>query len=139
MQEKHFHKLEREIRAMVVMNGPFIAELYGYYIDEESINLVMEYCEGGDLFKAMLLHGGKLDEHYVCVEVRTMPATLSPCPITATTAQLQMGLETAIVHIGLCATTNLMARQYMSLMCACLPGLCRSLPRCCVSLRSCTR
>lgn len=37
--------------------------------DADNIYLVMELCEGGDLFKAMLLRGGTLDEHYVCVEV----------------------------------------------------------------------
>lgn len=152
MHEKHYHKLEREIRVMVAMRGPYVAELYGWFSDEESIWLVslrllslwnllmiimqvqqatgatsqccvtvqhaavlafqasteytqcaarswshtwsewpaacpahtcpftkcnrcrcylqvLELCEGGDLFKTMLLHGGRLDEHYVCVEV----------------------------------------------------------------------
>jgi serine/threonine protein kinase len=32
--------------------------------------MVMEYCEGGDLFKTMLMHGGMLEEQWVCVEVR---------------------------------------------------------------------
>lgn len=31
--------------------------------------MVMEYCEGGDLFKTMLMHGGALEEQWVCVEV----------------------------------------------------------------------
>jgi serine/threonine protein kinase len=29
----------------------------------------MEYCDGGDLFKTMLMKGGLLDEYWVCVEV----------------------------------------------------------------------
>ena len=29
----------------------------------------MEYCEGGDLFKTMLMHGGALEEQWVCAEV----------------------------------------------------------------------
>jgi serine/threonine protein kinase len=69
MQPKHHYKLEREIECMVAMNGSFVAELYGTFSDEKTVYLVMEYCEGGDLFKIMLKHGGRLDEHYVCVEV----------------------------------------------------------------------
>ena len=54
---------------MMQMNGPYVAELYCCFADEDNIYLVMEYCDGGDLFKSMLLHGGQLDEHYVCVDV----------------------------------------------------------------------
>ena len=70
MQPKHYHKLQREIRAMVAMNGPYVAELYSTFEDKQNIYLIMELCEGGDLFKAMLKHGGRLDEHHTCVEVR---------------------------------------------------------------------
>ena len=54
---------------MVAMAGPFVVELYGWFADDAAIWLVMELCEGGDLFKTMMLHGGRLDEHYVCVDV----------------------------------------------------------------------
>ncbi len=37
--------------------------------DPACIYLAMEYCEGGDLFKTMLMKGGLLDEYWVCVEV----------------------------------------------------------------------
>lgn len=70
MADKHYHKLEREIRAMVALRGPYVADLYGWFTDGDAIWLVLELCEGGDLFKTMMLHGGRLDEHYVCVEVR---------------------------------------------------------------------
>ncbi|KAL6766001.1 kinase-like domain-containing protein, partial [Haematococcus lacustris] len=53
MQAKHYNKLDREIKAM----------------DEDSVWLAMELCEGGDLFKSLMLHGGRLDEHYVCTEI----------------------------------------------------------------------
>jgi calcium-dependent protein kinase len=70
MAPKHYYKLQREIRAMISMNGPYVAELYSTFEDKKNIYLIMELCEGGDLFKAMLKHGGRLDEHHTCVEVR---------------------------------------------------------------------
>lgn len=33
------------------------------------MSLVMEHCTAGDLFKTMLVHGGVLDEHWVCIQV----------------------------------------------------------------------
>ena len=47
-----------------------MAELYASFEDMACVYLVMEYCEGGDLFKTMLMHGGSLEEQWVCVEVR---------------------------------------------------------------------
>jgi serine/threonine protein kinase len=54
---------------MMQMNGPYVTELYSCFADEDNIYLIMEYCDGGDLFKSMLMHGGRLDEHYVCINV----------------------------------------------------------------------
>lgn len=56
---------------MISMNGPYVAELYSTFEDKNNIYLIMELCEGGDLFKAMLKHGGRLDEHHTCVEVHS--------------------------------------------------------------------
>ncbi len=69
MQDKHYHKLDREIQAMQAMKGPYVADLYDWFEDADAIWLVMEWCEGGDLFKCMMVHGGRLDEFYVCTEV----------------------------------------------------------------------
>jgi serine/threonine protein kinase len=69
MQGKHFHKLHREIVVMKMLNGPYVAEFYDTFEDEHHVYIIMEYCEGGDLFKTMLMNGGLLDEHWVCVEV----------------------------------------------------------------------
>jgi hypothetical protein len=44
-QEKHYHKLDREIRSMVSMTGPYVAELFGFFSDDDNIYLVMELCE----------------------------------------------------------------------------------------------
>lgn len=53
-----------------VLNGPYVAEFFSTFEDAQCIFIVMELCEGGDLFKTMLMHGGLLDEQWVCVEVR---------------------------------------------------------------------
>lgn len=37
--------------------------------DTEAVYLVQEYCEGGDLFKRMMMLGGRMEARYVCVEV----------------------------------------------------------------------
>jgi hypothetical protein len=50
--------------------GPYVAELYSSFEDVACVYMIMEYCEGGDLFKTMLMHGGALEEQWVCVEVR---------------------------------------------------------------------
>jgi hypothetical protein len=69
MHPKHIHKLHREIAAMKMLNGPYVAEFYCTFEDAQCMYIIMEYCEGGDLFKTMLMHGGLLDEQWVCVEV----------------------------------------------------------------------
>ncbi len=46
-----------------------VVQLYGTFEDEQHVSLVMEHCTAGDLFKTMLVHGGVLDEHWVCIQV----------------------------------------------------------------------
>ena len=60
----------REIQAMKALNGPYVAEFYSTFEDAQCVYIIMEFCEGGDLFKTMLMHGGLLDEQWVCIEVR---------------------------------------------------------------------
>eukprot|EP00983_Pelagomonas_calceolata_P005704 187678-Pelagomonas_calceolata.AAC.1 len=139
-QDKHYHKLDKEVRSMAALSGPYVAAsggwspssasiqkneldaslqyslfqcqakftcfsvakpedqanhpyqasclspcphqaaylhfvtfvlppaVYAWFSDDHHVWLVLEYCEGGDLFKAMANHGGRLDAHYVCVE-----------------------------------------------------------------------
>ncbi|GLC63752.1 hypothetical protein PLESTF_000070200 [Pleodorina starrii] len=73
MADKHFHKLEREVAAMRALcrevGKKGVVQLLDTYEDAQGIYLVMECCEGGDLFKRLMLHGGKLPEQWVCVEV----------------------------------------------------------------------
>lgn len=79
MHPKHHTKLAREVDAMRVLVGPYVAQLFATFEDASNIYLVMEFCEGGDLFKTMLMHGGLLDEQWVCVEVRTRRCVLMWC------------------------------------------------------------
>jgi serine/threonine protein kinase len=51
------------------MAGPYVTQLYSIFQDTQCVCLVMELCEGGDLFKTLMRHGGRLPEHVVCVEV----------------------------------------------------------------------
>ncbi|GLI68845.1 hypothetical protein VaNZ11_013388, partial [Volvox africanus] len=73
MAEKHFHKLGREIAAMRALcrevGKKGVVQLLDTFDDTSGIYIVMECCEGGDLFKRLMLHGGKLPEQWVCVEV----------------------------------------------------------------------
>ena len=41
----------------------------GSFEDGQHICLVQEHCAKGDLFKALLRHGGAMPEHRVCTEV----------------------------------------------------------------------
>ncbi|PNH12120.1 Serine/threonine-protein kinase 36 [Tetrabaena socialis] len=77
MAEKHLHKLEREIAAMRALSrgsgggggGAGVVQLLDTFEDANAVYLVMECCEGGDLFKRLMLHGGKLPEQWVCAAV----------------------------------------------------------------------
>lgn len=79
MKTKNFLRMEREIKLMQCLVGEGLAQLYGVFEDPTHKTLVMEYCKGGDLFKLLLLKGGSLDEHWVCIEVHAHP--VHPCYI----------------------------------------------------------
>jgi len=62
--------LAYQVRLMKLLaGGSGVVCLYGSYEDAVHITLVMEYCQAGDLFKTMLMHGGVLDEHWVASQV----------------------------------------------------------------------
>ena len=49
-QEPHLRQyLDGEIQCMKTMNSPYIIKLYDVAEDENSIYLVLQYCDGGDL------------------------------------------------------------------------------------------
>ena len=49
--------------------GDGLVQLYSVFEEETHKHLIMEFCKGGDLFKLLLLRGGTLEEHWVCMEV----------------------------------------------------------------------
>lgn len=60
-----------------------IVQLYNIFEDIGFKYLIMEVCKGGDLFKAMLLRGGKMDEHWTCNEVSFSVSSPSFCSIVS--------------------------------------------------------
>lgn len=50
--------------------------------DADAVYLVQEHCEGGDLFKRLMLLGGRMDPRYVCAEVRPARACMPAACIT---------------------------------------------------------
>ena len=70
MVEKNFLRLEREIRLMkLLIEDGSVVQLYNVFQEGNYKYLIMEMCKGGDLFKAMLLRGGQMEESWVCREV----------------------------------------------------------------------
>ena len=67
-----------------------IVQLYNTFEDTAFKYLIMEVCKGGDLFKAMLLRGGKMDEHWTCNEV---PTSASVHRLTIVLSKLQTIFE----------------------------------------------
>eukprot|EP00884_Botryococcus_braunii_P009112 jgi/Botrbrau1/18201/Bobra.53_1s0060.1 len=69
MKPKNMKRMEREILLMKQHGGSGVIELYDNFEDAQNTYLVMEYCEGGDLFKHLLMSGGTLDEKWIITEV----------------------------------------------------------------------
>ncbi|GMH61266.1 hypothetical protein TrRE_jg351, partial [Triparma retinervis] len=45
--------VQNEITHLLRMRHPFIAHLFGYFQDEDTVNLILEYCAGGELYNRM--------------------------------------------------------------------------------------
>eukprot|EP00951_Prasinocladus_malaysianus_P017307 scaffold136238_cov43-Prasinocladus_malaysianus.AAC.1 len=53
----------REIRLHGQMSGtPGLVEFLGWFEDEVQIVLILEHCEGGDLYRHLVLNGGQMSE-----------------------------------------------------------------------------
>ena len=46
-------QFRREVYIMYNLNHPHIAKLYNHFEDEKSFYLIMEFCEGGNLFQRL--------------------------------------------------------------------------------------
>lgn len=82
MKPKNTARMEREIKLMRLLTGDGLVSLFGVFEEPGYKLLVMELCKGGDLFKLLLMKGGVLEEHWVCVEV----SSASQVPIRHTHA-----------------------------------------------------
>lgn len=70
MNPKQRHKLERELQLQkMVKECPYVCELVAHFEEDGNTNIILEDCEGGDLFKKMMKQGGCLNEAQTCTEI----------------------------------------------------------------------
>lgn len=75
MDERHVIRLGREIEAQRTIQEkahPHVCELIDFFEDEDDYFLVLERCDGGDVFALQHENGGSLNEAFVCT-VRPRP------------------------------------------------------------------
>ena len=53
VERKNKESVHNEIMHLLRMRHPFIAHLFGYFQDEDNVNLILEYCAGGELYNRM--------------------------------------------------------------------------------------
>lgn len=71
--------VRREVEIMYHVTGhPNIVELKGAYEDEQSVHLVMELCEGGELFDRIIAKG-KYSERAAAALCRTIMGVVQTC------------------------------------------------------------
>jgi len=56
-QKKVMHQLKREIEIQMNLKHPNILRLYSYFFDEWRIYLILEYAQGGELYKVLRKQG----------------------------------------------------------------------------------
>lgn len=70
MTPKQMHKLDREVELQnVVKNCPFVCQVLASFHEESKMYLILEDCEGGDLFKKMMKEGGCIPEAEACTDI----------------------------------------------------------------------
>ena len=70
MNSKQLHKLERELELQILLKDcPYVCHLVGHFDEGNKTHIVLEDCEGGDLFKTMMKQGGSIAEARTCTEV----------------------------------------------------------------------
>lgn len=53
LDETNVDQLVREIKIQLLIDHPNIVHLYGFFVDEAYVYLLLEPCLGGNLFKLM--------------------------------------------------------------------------------------
>ena len=54
MKEKDFSKMHKEVNILKSLNHPNVVRVYDFYDSEENFMIVMEFCDGGELFKKLV-------------------------------------------------------------------------------------
>ena len=57
MVQEELHLLRTEIDALRAVDHPHIVKIHGTFMDEEVFYIVMDYCNGGDLFDHIMDNG----------------------------------------------------------------------------------
>ncbi|PSC71399.1 prostaglandin E synthase 2-like [Micractinium conductrix] len=73
MSSRAMNKIRREVKLMYLLRGrPGVCQILGDFQDDAHFSIVMELCQGGDLYKrAMKGHGGDkpLTQQWICTKV----------------------------------------------------------------------
>lgn len=70
MNSKQLHKLKRELELQkLVKDCPYVCNLLDNFDEGNQTHIILEDCEGGDLFKKMMKQGGSIAETRTCTEV----------------------------------------------------------------------
>ncbi|CAE7938502.1 NEK5, partial [Symbiodinium sp. KB8] len=59
MSDKEQQAAYTEVRLLYEMDSPYVVEYYDSFLDDDRLNIVMEYCDRGDLQQALKRQGGK--------------------------------------------------------------------------------
>ncbi|GMH62770.1 hypothetical protein TL16_g03553 [Triparma laevis f. inornata] len=53
VERKNKESVKQEIISLLQTSHPFIAHMFGYFQDEKNVNLILEFCSGGELYNRM--------------------------------------------------------------------------------------
>ena len=92
----HISPSAKHVQPVLPAGGDGLVQLYSVFEEDTHKHLIMEFCKGGDLFKLLLLRGGTLEEHWVCMEVGCPRHAASCAPRGPTTAAQHTGEHTVL-------------------------------------------
>lgn len=78
LKESHLNTLMNEVRILSKLDHPNIVKLYETYQDSKFLHLVMEYCDGGDLFEKIRDYK-KINEYDILIIIWNLLLAVSYC------------------------------------------------------------
>lgn len=54
MRERDLSKMHKEVNILKALNHPNVVRVYDFFDDEDYFKIVMEFCDGGELFKKLV-------------------------------------------------------------------------------------